>query len=151
MFVGKILMEPFPNIHPVGMLTMVYTLVYRKKALWPIYLYVFLLGVYYGFTNWWIPHLYVWLFLWGATMVLPRTLPTKVAPVVYMMVCALHGLLYGILWAPLQAIMFHYTFKGMIAWIVAGFPWDILHAIGNFAMGALVLPLTSLLKKLQKR
>lgn len=40
MFTSKLLMEALPNIHLLGMLTMVYTLAFRYKALIPIYLYV---------------------------------------------------------------------------------------------------------------
>ena len=46
MFCSKIVMEWIPNVHLLGMLTMVYTLVYRKKALIPIYVYVMLNGIY---------------------------------------------------------------------------------------------------------
>ena len=50
MFLSKILLEWAPNIHLLGMLTMTYTVVYRKKALIPIYIYVFLNGLYSGFS-----------------------------------------------------------------------------------------------------
>ena len=42
MFCSKIILEVLPNIHLLGMLTMVYTIVYRRKALIPIYIYVFM-------------------------------------------------------------------------------------------------------------
>ena len=41
MFVSKLLMEFLPNIHLLGMFIMVFTIVYRWKALVPIYIYVF--------------------------------------------------------------------------------------------------------------
>ena len=50
MFCSKIIMELLPNIHLLGMLTMTYTLVFRKKALLPIYIYVILNGLYAGFN-----------------------------------------------------------------------------------------------------
>ena len=52
MFTSKILMEMLPNIHLLGMLTITYTLVFRFKALIPIYIYVFLNGLYSGFNMW---------------------------------------------------------------------------------------------------
>ena len=55
MFVSKIAMEFLPNVHLLGALTMVYTIVYRKQALIPIYVYVFLNGLYAGFNLWWVP------------------------------------------------------------------------------------------------
>ena len=150
MFCSKIIMELLPNIHLLGMLTMVYTIVYRRRALIPIYLYVALNGLYAGFAMWWIPYLYVWALLWGATMLLPRRMPTKIACVVYPLVCALHGLLFGTLYAPVQAIMFGLDFSQAVAWIVAGLPFDAMHALGNLFAGMLIVPLSSLLYKLDK-
>ncbi len=75
MFVSKLVMEWAPNIHFLGMLTMTYTIVYRWKALIPIYVYVFLNGAYAGFNIWWVPYLYLWTVLWGVTMLLPRRMP----------------------------------------------------------------------------
>lgn len=150
LFLSKLLMEWAPNIHLVGMLIMVYTLVYRKKALIPLYLYVFLMGLFYGFATWWIPYLYIWTVLWAVTMLLPKNMPKKIAIPVYMAVCGLHGLCYGILYAPAQALLFHLNFKGMLTWIAAGFVFDALHGLGNLAAGILIIPLVSLLTKLEK-
>ena len=66
MFQSKIIMELIPNIHLLGMLTMCYTLLFRAKALFPIYVFVFLNGLYAGFALWWYPYLYIWTVLWGA-------------------------------------------------------------------------------------
>ena len=150
LFLSKLLMEWAPNIHLVGMLIMVYTLVYRKKALIPLYLYVFLMGLFYGFATWWIPYLYIWTVLWAVTMLLPKSMPKKIAIPVYMAVCGLHGLCYGILYAPAQALLFHLNFKGMLTWIAAGFVFDALHGLGNLAAAILITPLVSLLTKLEK-
>lgn len=148
MFVSKILMEALPNIHFVGMLTVVYTIVYRKKALIPIYVYVFLNGIYAGFSAWWVPYLYIWTILWAATMLLPKNMSKKFAVPVYAAVCALHGLLFGTLYAPAQALMFGLDFRAMIAWIIAGLPFDLIHAVGNLAAGLLIVPLSEVLRKI---
>lgn len=151
MFISKLLMEALPNIHLLGVLTMVYTIVYRRKALIPLYIYVFLNGLYGGFNLWWIPYLYIWTILWGITMLLPRRMPTKVACVVYPLVCGAHGLAFGTLYAPAQALMFGLDFKQTVAWIIAGLPFDITHAVSNLCVGCLVVPLATLLGKLAKR
>lgn len=150
MFCSKVLMEWAPNIHLLGMLTMAYTLTYRKKALIPIYVYVLLQGAFAGFALWWIPYTYIWTILWGITMILPKNMPAKIAVPVYMGVCALHGLCFGTLYAPVQAIMYGLSWKGMIAWIIAGLPFDAIHAAGNLVVGALILPLSRTLTKLEK-
>lgn len=151
MFCSKIIMEVLPNIHLLGMLTMTYTVVFRKKALIPIYIYVMMNGLYSGFNTWWIPYLYVWTVLWGLTMLLPQNMPKRIKCVVYPAVCCFHGLIFGIIYAPAQAIMFGLNFKSAVAWVIAGLPWDLLHGIGNLFAGLLILPLSNLLFKLTKR
>ena len=150
MFLSKLLMEWAPNIHFVGTLTMTYTLVYRRRALIPLYVYVLLMGVYAGFNVWWVPYLYIWTLLWGVTMLLPRHMSRKVAIPVYAIVCGLHGLAYGTLYAPAQAIFFGYTPAQTVTWIAAGLPFDALHAAGNVAAGLLIVPLRDLLNKLER-
>lgn len=148
MFCSKIIMEVLPNIHLLGMLTMVYTIAFRKKALLPIYVYVMINGLFAGFAAWWVPYLYIWTILWGATMLLPRNMPKKIAVIVYPIICGLHGLAFGTLYAPVQALLFGFNFEQTIAWIAAGFPWDVLHCIGNVVAGLLIVPFSELLKKL---
>ena len=150
MFVSKLLMEGLPNMHLIGVLTVVYTLVYRWKALCPLYVFVFLTGLYGGFNLWWLPYLYIWAVLWGATMLLPRRMPAWLAPVVYALVCSAHGFLYGTLYAPAQALMFGLSFQQMIAWILAGLPWDAIHGVSNLCLGVLICPLTLLLRKVDR-
>ena len=150
-FCSKIIMELIPNVHLLGMFTMTYTLVFRKKALIPIYVYVMVNGLYAGFATWWVPYLYIWTVLWAITMLLPRKMPKKVKMIVYPIVCCLHGLTFGILYAPAQAILFGFNFKQMIAWIISGFPFDVIHGVGNLFAGLLIIPLSELLEKLMKR
>ena len=146
MYASKIALEWAPNIHLLGVFTVAFTIVYRKKALYPIYTYVFLNGLLAGFSTWWYPHLYLWLILWAVVMLLPRTMPVKAAILVYMLVCSAHGFLYGTLYAPFQAIAFGMNLEGMIAWIIAGFPFDAIHGISNFFSGILIMPIVHALK-----
>ena len=146
MYASKFLMEVAPNIHLLGMFTIAFTVVYRKKALYPIYVYVLLNGVFSGFSSWWVPYLYLWTVLWGIVMLLPRNMPKKAQPIVYMAVCAGHGFLFGTLYAPAQALLYGLNLEGMAAWILAGLPWDFVHGVSNFFCGALIMPLVTLLR-----
>ncbi|MBQ7051367.1 MAG: hypothetical protein IJN79_01015 [Clostridia bacterium] len=146
MYASKVLMEFLPNLHLIGVFTIALTVVYRKKALYPIYTFVFLTGLLGGFSLWWIPYLYIWTLLWAAVMLLPESLPPRAAPIIYVLLCGAHGLLYGTLYAPAQAIMFGLDFSGMIAWIAAGLPFDLLHGAGNFVCGALIFPMIRALR-----
>ncbi|MBQ5672539.1 MAG: hypothetical protein IIV43_09340, partial [Oscillospiraceae bacterium] len=133
------------------MFVVAFTVVYRKKALYPIYVFVFIIGLMNGFATWWLPYLYLWAVLWGMTMLLPRNIPEKWKPVVYMAVCAAHGYLYGTLYAPAQALLFGLDFQGMITWIIAGLPWDFVHGTSNFLCGMLIYPLVQLLQRMEKQ
>lgn len=151
MYASKLIMELIPNVHLLGTLVAAYTVVYRKKALYPIYTYVILNGIFCGFAAWWIPYLYLWAVLWGAVMLLPRNLPKKAQPVVYAAVCAAHGFLFGILYAPAQAVLYGLGIKGMTAWIMAGLPWDFVHGISNFFCGLLIMPIVIVLRMAERR
>ncbi len=146
MYASKLLMEVAPNIHLLGVFTIAFTVVYRKKALYPIYIYVILNGIFCGFAAWWVPYLYVWTVLWGVVMLLPEHLPKKLRPFVYMTVCAAHGFLFGTLYAPAQAVLFGMSFQGMVSWIIAGLPFDLIHGVSNFFCGILIVPVISALR-----
>ena len=150
MFASKIIMEMAPNIHLLGLFIVAFTVVYRRKALYPLYIYVLLDGIYAGFATWWIPYLYIWTVLWGMVMLLPKRMPKPVQVVVYAVISALHGFAFGALYAPAQALLFGLSFKGMVAWIVAGLPFDMIHGISNLVCGVLIVPLIMILKSLER-
>ena len=149
MCISKYVMEFLPNMHLLAIFTVAFTVVFRKKALYPIYIFVFLIGLFSGFSVWWLPYLYIWAVLWGAVMLIPKNINPKIAPFVYIAVCSLHGFLYGTIYAPAQALLFGLDFKGMIAWIVAGLPFDMVHGFSNLILGVLIVPIIKVLKKLK--
>lgn len=150
MYASKVIMEVAPNVHLLSVFTVAFTVVYRRKALYPIYTYVFLNGLFSGFSTWWIPYLYLWTVLWGVVMLLPENMPARIKPIVYMIVCSVHGFLFGTLYAPAQAILYGLDCKGMIAWIIAGLPWDCVHGVSNFVCGLLIMPIVKVLTMLEK-
>ena len=151
MFCSDIIMEALPNIHLLGMLIVVYTIVFRQKALIPIYIYVLLMGAFCGFATWWVPYLYIWTILWGVVILLPRRMPRWLSYPVYTVVCALHGLFCGVLYAPFHALISGTGWAGMIAWIAAGFYFDLLHFVGNLAAGLFIVPVSELLLRLNRK
>ena len=148
MFVTKKLMEALPNIHLLGMFIMVCTIVFRSRALIPLYIYILADGLTLGFSPYWMPYLYIWAILWGITMLLPKKMPKKVAVIVYPAVCGIFGISFGALYAPAHALYQGLTFEQTLIWIAGGLGFDILHLVGNAAAGILVYPLSELLKKL---
>lgn len=150
MYASKLLMDALPNIHLIGVFIVALTVVYKKKALYPIYVFVMLTGLFNGFNAWWFAYLYSWAILWGMTMLLPKNIPEKIKPFIYMAVCGVHGFLFGIICAPAQALFFGLSFKGTLAWIAAGFSFDLIHGISNIICGTLILPLIKVLKLAEK-
>jgi energy-coupling factor transport system substrate-specific component len=145
-------MQMIPNVHLLGLFVASITLAYRVRALIPLYVYIMLDGVFLGFSMFWMPYLYVWLPLWLMFLLAGKLkLPIKFQVPLYMVLCGLHGLSFGLLYAPAQALIFGLSFQSMVAWIIAGIPFDIIHAAGNFAAGTLIVPLAALLKRLDKR
>ena len=151
MFCSDLLLDALPNIHLLGLFISSFTLVYGVKALFPIYVYVGLSAVsaiLYGGILWWVPYTYVWTVLWGLVMLLPARLPKRAAFLLAHLLTTLHGLAFGTLYAPVQALLFGLDFRGMLAWIAAGLAFDLVHAVGNFVFGFFIPPLTALLERL---
>ena len=148
MFLSDLLMEALPNIHALAMFIALFTLLFRARALIPIYVYVMLTGIYAGLALWWVPYLYIWTILWAAIMLIPKKINDKWKFAIAITLCALHGLFFGILYAPMQAIMYGLSFKAMLTWILTGTVFDVIHMLGNLAMSFLIIPLYRTMKKL---
>jgi len=146
MYASKLAMDFLPNIHLIGVFTIALTDVYRKKALYPIYTFVFLTGLFSGFSTWWLPYLYIWLVLWAMAMLVPKNTKQKHKALIYMIICALHGFLYGILYAPVHMFIYGMSFDAIVAWVVVGFPWDFVHGVSNFFCAMLVMPIAKALR-----
>ncbi|MCL2035886.1 MAG: hypothetical protein FWG83_00675 [Oscillospiraceae bacterium] len=152
---SQIVFFGLPGVQLNGLFISAITLTYRWRALIPIYVYVLLYLLYYGFLTWNLPYLYIWLPLWGIFMLCGKLpLPPKVKVPLHMFLCGIYGLSFGILYAPFQALTFGWNFEQTLVWVKAGFllpPYsDITHGINNFATGMLILPLSNLLTKLDR-
>ena len=156
MFLLKFAMQGLPNIHPLGLFIIVLTVQYRYRALIPLYVYVMIDGIVGGFALWWVPYLYIWTPLWAMAMgvsylVRRFHLSGKVAAPLYMCIAALHGFSFGTLYAPFQALAYGLNFGGMLTWIAAGIPFDIVHGVSNFFVATLVVPMSAVVKNLEQR
>ncbi len=151
MLASKTLLEAVPNIHPVTMLLMTYTVVYRKKAIFPLVIYLVLDTLKWGIMTM-VPYFYIFPLCWLCTMAVPRSLSRGKQQLCYTVICTLFGLLFGTLYAPWQAFVFMKSFElsKIAAWIVAGLPYDLIHAAGNFAASFLILPIAALIRKIDR-
>lgn len=145
LFVGQLAMAPLPNIEPVTTLIIIYTLTYKKKTFFSIYVFVLLEGLLFGFGIWWVSYLYIWSILAAIALALQKL----ESALLWAVVSGVFGLLFGALCA------IPYLISGGVgaafAYWTAGIPYDILHCGGNFALTlCLYTPLTRLLKKLHQ-
>ena len=157
LFVAQIALAGLPNIEAVSLLIIVWTQVYRTGALPGIAVFIALEGVFYGFGIWWVSYLYIWFILWAIVMLIPRRrseerLTGKRLALASLGWAVLSGA-YGFSFGALTAIP--WFFRGgpsaALAYWLSGIPFDIPHAIGNFAAALLLaVPLIELLGKLKK-
>ena len=140
-------MSGLPNIEPVSLFVMLFAVVFGWKALYPIYLYVLMEIMLYGVNFWNINYLYVWTILAVAAIAMRRLQN----PVWWALLSGLFGLAFGLLCSPVYMVVGGSVSYG-IRWWLAGIPFDIPHAIGNFVI-ALVLfyPMRKLLQKLDAK
>ena len=146
LFVAKMAMAWLPNIEPVSLLVMVYTVVFGRRALYPIYIYVALECMVWGFNYWTISYLYVWAVL----ALLAWLLRGMESGVGWAVLSGAFGLCFGALNALVYWAAGGWAFA--VSWWVMGIPYDALHCAGNFVM-ALVLfaPCRKVLTRLSRQ
>ena len=137
----QLAMAPLPNIEPVSLLLLVYTLVFGRDVFYIVFTFVLLEGLVFGFGLWWASYLYIWP-LWTGIVLLIRRGEEK-PPLLWAAVCGAFGLSFGALCA------LPYLAGGpwaAFSYWTAGIPFDLVHCSGNFFLTlALERPLYRLL------
>jgi energy-coupling factor transport system substrate-specific component len=135
-------MAALPNVEPVTLLLILYTLFLGRKVIYVVAAYLLLEGCFYGFGVWWIAYLYIWPLLTFLTYLLRR----QQSAWIFAILSGLFGLFFGALCS------IPYCFIGGISygfsWWVAGIPYDLIHCVSNFI---LCLVLFQPLKKCMER
>jgi energy-coupling factor transport system substrate-specific component len=135
-----------PNIELVSLLIILYTLVFGRKTIYIIYVFVVVEGFIYGFGLWWFNYLYVWTVLFLITILLRKLR----SPLLWAAVSGFFGLGFGAL-CSIPYFMTSGISTGFAYW-VSGIPFDITHGISNFVITlVLFLPLYYILDKVNKR
>ena len=145
-FGAKVAMSGLPNIEPVSLMVMLFAVVFGWKGLYPVYLYVLMEVMLYGINLWNINYLYIWAVLFVAALAMRRLKN----PLWWAVLSGVFGIAFGLLCSPVYMAIGGFDYG--IRWWLSGLPFDIPHAVGNFAI-ALVLfpPLRQLLTKLYKK
>ncbi len=142
---SKQAMAFLPNIEPVSLLIILFTLVFRRQVLGALAVFLLLQGLLYGFGIWWLMYLYVWPLLALLTWAF-RWMRYSWQ---WAVLAGFFGLAFGVL---CSLVYLPQGFHWMISWIVSGFPFDISHGVGNFLMTLLLYrPLRSALERLQRQ
>lgn len=142
----QVALAPLPNIELVSPHILIFTLTYKKKAFYIIYVFALVEGLIYGFGIWWFHYLYVWA-IWACVVLIMQK---NKSAFVWAIACGAFGLLFGTLCAIPYFIVLGWA--GGVAYWIEGIPFDVIHCISNFAV-TLVLykPLMKLTATVNKR
>ena len=145
-FGAKVAMSGLPNIEPVSLMVMLFAVVFGWKGLYPVSLYVLMEVLLYGINLWNINYLYVWTVLFVAAMAMRRLQN----PLWWALLSGVFGMAFGLLCS--LVYVFIGGFDYACRWWLAGLPFDVPHAIGNFVIAlVLFVPMRKLLTKLYSR
>ncbi|MDL2235197.1 hypothetical protein LJC07_03450 [Christensenellaceae bacterium OttesenSCG-928-L17] len=141
--VAQVALAVLPNIELISVLITVYALVLGKHCFAPIYVFVLLEGLLYGFGMWWAHYLYVWPLLAAVVLLLHKRFSMPLA----VLINGAFGLFFGALCA--LTYLFIGGYNAALAYWISGLPFDFLHCAGNVA-AALVLfrPLLRIFQKM---
>ncbi len=145
-FAAKYAMSFLPNIEPVSLCVMLFAVVFGKKWVYPVYLYVAMEILFYGISLWNINYFYIWAVLAVAAYFLRKMRH----PLGWALLSGIFGLLFGALCGIVDVFIGGFSYA-VTKWI-SGIPFDILHCAGNFVIAlVLFVPLRNLLEKLYRR
>ena len=142
MFGAKFAMQNIPNVHLGAVLLIVATLRFGIKTLYMVFVYIMLEGLFFGFSIWWVPYIYIWAIL--VLAVLPQR--KHKSWLMLSVTGALHGYLFGAMCAIVTAVIG--GLKAGFAFWVSGIPYDLIHGTSNFILCMILLrPLDKLAQK----
>ena len=145
-FGAKVAMSGLPNIEPVSLMVMLFAVVFGWKGLYPVYLYVLMEVLLYGINLWNINYLYIWTVLFVAALLLGQL----ENPIWWALISGFFGMSFGLLCSPVYMVIGGFDYARR--WWIAGIPFDVTHAIGNFVIALILfVPLRKLLTKLYRK
>ncbi|MDR1736297.1 MAG: hypothetical protein LBR85_05450, partial [Oscillospiraceae bacterium] len=138
LFAQQIALQALPNIELVSLLVIVFTLAFKLRVLYIIYVFALLEGLYFGFNLWWwIPYLYVWTLL----ALISHLMRAMKSPVGWAALSGTFGLAFGALCALPHLVTGGPAFA--LSYWVSGIPFDLVHCVSNFMVCLLLFkPLT---------
>lgn len=140
---GKMALSAAPNVEIVTLLVILYTLVFGKKTLYAVAVFVLLECAVWGIGLWTVMYLYLWPLL-SLTVYMMRKIDSR-------WFWSIFSAAFGVMYGGLCSIV--YLFLGgpstAFAWWIAGIPWDLFHGGANFVlMAVLYTPLRQVLRRI---
>lgn len=137
---GKLALSFLPNIEPVTLFIILFTLLFGADVFYAIALFVLIEGLLYGFGLWWFSYLYVWPLLAVLTMLFKKHSSLWF----WTVFSTVFGFMFGFMTSFVTLIISGP--KAAFSYFIAGIPFDLLHGLGNFAITlVLYLPLRKVL------
>ena len=139
--VSKLALGFLPNIELTSFWLIFFTLVFGRRAAAAVPAMILIEGCIYGFGIWW----WMYLLAWPLLTILAWIFRRQESVWFWALLSGAFGLLFG---AMGSAVYFFAGVSGSIAvrlsasfaWWVAGIPWDIAHAAGNFFLMLFLYP-----------
>lgn len=126
LFVAQVALAWAANVELVTLLLLLLAVTYGWKTLIPLYLFVLAEGLYYGFSQWFINYLYVWL----VPVVLGVLFRRCTSRWFWAILAGGFGLIFGALCS--VPMLFVGGVPAMVSYIVSGLSFDAVHCVGNF-------------------
>ena len=128
-FASKVALASLPNVNLNSCLIILTVVFFGWRALYPVYVYVLLEGLVFGFSIWWFGYLYVWAILVAVAMLFRK----NESSLIWAVIAAIYGLCFGPLMY-LEYFAINGGWEMFFAMWVAGIPYDLTHCISNFVV-----------------
>ena len=127
-------LAPLPNVEPVTLLVILFTLFWGKRVAYILTAYLLLEGCFYGFGLWWVMYAYLWPLLALLTFLCRR----QKSVWFWSLLSGAYGLFFGALCSM------------AFTWWVAGIPYDLVHCLSNGILCMVLFrPLNHVLNRLK--
>ena len=146
MIATKEIMNLLPNIHLTTTFIILGAMLYGWKVLYAVFGFVVVQGLLYGFGSWFFMYLYSWP-ICAILAVLFRQSRSRFFWAAF---AGLQGLTFGALCS--ITYLFIGGFQTMLAYWVAGIPFDLIHGASNAVVAfVLLMPLYQLVNKIRSQ
>lgn len=142
--ITKLAMALIPNVEPITLLIIIYTLIFGfRKTMIITLIFVFIEGLMYGINMYFLQYLFVWPLLVILTYIFKKSIKENFF--LWSIFSGAFGVLFGVL-SSIPLMIFSETFA--YSSIITGLPFDAIHLVGNyFLMLLLGEKIYSILKK----